>query len=63
MAEDQYERSVKDALTIGIEPITDDEEVKDSIESEMLMSICGHATPMGDLDAPFQDDSRTWDLL
>ena len=57
MAEGQYERSVADALTIGIEPITDDEEVKDSIESEMLMSINERASPIGALDVLFQEDS------
>ena len=31
MADGQYERSVKDALTFGIEPITIDEEVRNSV--------------------------------
>ena len=58
VAEGQYKQSVSDALTIGIEPITDDEEAKDSIESEMLISISERASmPMGVSDVPFPEDS------
>ena len=36
---------------------TTSDEVKDSIESEMLMSINERAMSIGVLDVPFQDDS------
>ena len=57
MADGQYERSVVDALTFGIEPITDDEEVKEPIQGEMLLSILeGTSMPMDIIDEPLLDD-------
>ena len=47
MAEDQYERSVGDAYTDENESVIYDNEVKDSIKSEMLQSIKERTMPMG----------------
>ena len=57
MTEVQYERSVEDAYIIENESVIIEVEVKDSIESEMLMSMNARTMPMGVLDVPFADDS------
>ena len=57
MAEGQYERSVEDAYIIENESVIIEVEVKDSIKSEMLMSMNARTMPMGVLDVPFADDS------
>ena len=57
MAEGQYERSIGDAYTNENESVIYAEEEKDSIESEMLMSIKERTMPMGVSDVPTADDS------
>ena len=57
MAEGQYERSIGDAYTNENESVIYAEEEKDSIETEILMSIKERTMPMDVSDVPTADDS------
>ena len=56
LAEGRNERSTEDAYIIESESVTNDEEVKDSIECEILMSMKGRLMPMGVREVPIEED-------